>query len=350
MSEHITVETIGCDLGDKRCTICVLAIDGTVRERAEIKMTKGDLTKFFTRPRAHVVIEVGAQSRWASEWLEELGHKVTIANPRRVALISQSNNKTDRNDAELLARLGRSDPSLLAPMKHRSPAAQADLAVAKARDALVAARTQLINHVRAVAKSFGVRLPKCSTISFYKKTKLLVPHELNAAVAPLYQVLTELDTQLKTYDQTIEQLAKKYPDCALLEKVHGVGTLTSLVFVLTLGDKERFKSSRMAGAYLGLRPRKNQSGNDDPQLRITRAGDPFLRRLLVNCANHILGPFGKESDLRTWGRRLVLRGGKSARKRAKVAVARKLAVLLHRLWITGEIYEPVGYQAKRSAA
>jgi transposase len=223
-------------------------------------------------------------------------------------------------------------------------------AVAKSRDALVGARTQLINHVRAVVKSFGTRLPSSTSESFHTKTKELLPTELRPALLPLYKVLAEIDKQIDVHDKRIQQLAKNYPDVTVLEQVYGVGILTAVAFILTLGDKERFRSSRMAGAYLGLRPKKSQSGDGDPQLRITKAGDPFLRRLLVNCANHILGPFGKDCDLRTWGLRLVERGGKNARKRAKVAVARKLAVLLHRLWITGEVYEPTGYKAKRLVA
>jgi transposase len=350
MKDLTTLETIGCDLGDKKSAVCILGTDGKVRERTEVQTKKVSMTKCFTRPRAHVVIEVGAQSRWVSELLKDLGHQVTIANPRRVALISQNDNKSDRTDAELLARLGRSDPSLLAPMEHRSPQAQAELAVAKSRDALIGARTQLINHVRSVVKSFGTRLPTCTSESFHKKTSDLLPDELRPALAPVYQVLSEIAQQLRTHDKSIENIAKKHPEVAALQQVYGVGTLTAVAFILTLGDKNRFASSRMAGAYLGLRPRKSQSGNEDPQLRITKAGDPFLRRLLVNCANHILGPFGKDSDLRTWGLRLVERGGKNARKRAKVAIARKLAVLLHRLWITGEVYEPTGYRAKRLAA
>jgi transposase len=350
MSEATTIETIGCDLGDKKSVLCILDSGGRVRERVEVPTRKASLTTFFTRARAHVVIEVGAQSRWVSELLQQLGHRVTIANPRRVALIAQNDNKSDRTDAELLARLGRSDPSLLSPMKHRSSEAQADLTIAKSRDALVGARTQLINHVRAVVKASGERLPSCTSESFHKKTKELVPVPLRPALLPLYEVLDQIAAQINVHDKNIKKLATKYPDVKALEQVYGVGSLTAVAFILTLGEKERFRSSRMAGAYLGLRPRKSQSGNDDPQLRITKAGDPFLRRLLVNCANHILGPFGKPSDLRTWGLRLVERGGKNARKRAKVAVARKLAVLLHRLWLTGEVYEPTGYRSKPIAA
>jgi transposase len=342
-----TSETIGCDLGDKMSDVCVMDVDGRTR-RARVASTRKGMTTFFTREPAHVVIEVGGHSRWVSELLEVLGHRVTIANARRVKLISASDNKTDEHDAELLARLGRADARLLAPMVHRRPEVQADLAIAKARDALVATRTKLVNHVRGTVKSFGERLPKCGSVSFVRHTRALIPPALQTALAPVYETIAKLDEQIREQDKVIERTAEeRYPDVAVLAQVNGVGVLTALVYVLTLEDKNRFTSSRMAGAYIGLRPRKRKSGNDDPQLRITKAGDPFVRRLLVLSANYILGPFGKDSDLRRWGIKLAERGGKNAKKRAKVAVARKLAVLLHRLWVTGEVYEPLGYQSRR---
>ena len=343
---NFTSETIGCDLGDRMSDVCVMEADGRTR-RARVASTQKGMTAFFTRDPAHVVIEVGGHSRWVSELLKVLGHQVTIANARRVKLISASDNKTDEHDAELLARLGRADKSLLAPMVHRSPEVQADLAIAKARDTLVATRTKLVNHVRGTVKSFGERLPKCGSTTFVRHTRALIPAALETALAPVYETIAKLDEQIREQDKIIERTAERYPDVAVLEQVSGVGVLTALVYVLTLEDKNRFTSSRMAGAYIGLRPRKRKSGNDDPQLRITKAGDPFVRRLLVLSANYILGPFGKDSDLRRWGIKLAERGGKNAKKRAKVAVARKLAVLLHRLWVTGEVYEPLGYQARR---
>lgn len=345
---NTTIETIGCDLGDKKSEICVLDVEGKVKLRASVRTTRKGMTVFFTRASAYVVIEVGAHSRWVTSLLAELGHQVTVANPRRVKLISESNNKTDRHDAELLARLGRTDVKLLAPVKHRSPQAQADLAVAKARDTLVATRTKLINHVRGTVKSFGDRLPMCTAESFARQTRSLLPVELREALEPIYQVLDCLGQQIKEQDRLIERVAKRYPDVDVVSQMPGVGTLTALVFLLTIEDKNRFAKSRMAGAFLGLRPRKSKSGDRDPQLRITKTGDPFMRRLLVNGANYILGPFGKDSDLRRWGLQLAKRGGKNAKKRAKVAVARKLAVLMHRLWVTGEVYEPLGYQSGRT--
>lgn len=343
-----TIETIGCDLGDKRSEICVLDEDGNVKVRTSVRTTRTWLAGFFKRKPAHVVIEVGTHSRWVSTLLEELGHRVTVANPRRVKLISESDNKTDGHDAELLARLGRSDVKLLAAVKHRTAQAQADLAVAKARDVLVATRTKLVNHVRGSVKSFGERLQKCSAASFARQTRDLVPDVLKPALEPIFETLDKIDEQIKEQDKLIERVAKRYADVDVISQPSGVGVLTALVFLLTIEDKNRFAKSRMVGAFLGLRPRKSKSGDGDPQLRITKTGDPFARRLLVNAANHILGPFGKDSDLRRWGLELGKRGGKNAKKRAKVAVARKLAVLMHRLWVTGEVYEPLGYQTRRT--
>jgi transposase len=316
---------------------------GHVKQRTSLATTRTAMLEYFTKAAAHVVIEVGAHSRWVSQMLKDAGHRVTVANPRRVQLISASDNKTDRHDAELLARLGRADVELLAPVEHRSPQAQQDLAVAKSRDILVATRTSLVNHVRGTVKSIGERMPMCTAESFGRKTWEKVPAALKPALEPIYQSLSRIDEQIRECDRSIERIAGRYPDVEVVSQIHGVGTLTGLVFVLTIDDKNRIEDSRTVGAFLGLRPRKNQSGDGDPQLRITKSGDPFLRRLLVNSANHILGPFGKDSDLRRWGLQLASRGGKNAKKRAKVAVARKLAVLMHRLWMTGEVYEPIGY-------
>jgi len=345
---NTTIETIGCDLGDKRSEICVLDADGNVKLRTSVRTTGVWMRTFFTRAAAHVVIEVGSHSRWVSELLRELGHQVTVANARRVKLISASDTKTDRHDAELLARLGRSDVRLLAPVQHRGLEAQTDLAVAKARDVLVATRTKLVNHVRGTVKSFGERLPKCAARSFARRTRALVPDDLKPALEPMYEVLGRLDEQIKHYDELIERIAARCPDVNVVSQIPGIGALTGLAYVRTVEDKTRFAKSRMAGAFFGLRPRKSKSGDSDPQLRITKAGDPFVRRLLVNAANYILGPFGPDSTLKQWGLKLAERGGKNAKKRATVAVARKLAVLMHRLWVTGEVYEPLGYQQRRT--
>lgn len=342
-----TLETIGCDLGDKKSELCVLGPDGQAEFPKPIKTTRAGMREFFGgRTRAHVVIEVGQHSRWVKKLLAELGHRVTVANPNCLKLISQSNSKRDRRDAEILARLGRADIKLLAPVEHRGDQAQADLAVLKARDAAVRCRTKLVNLVRMQVKSFGERLPVCDAAAFHKKNWALVPQMLKPALKPTFKLLAALDREIKTYDRTITQVAKRYPDVEVLSQPDGVGVLTALAFLLTIDDKRRFAKSRTVGAYVGLRPKLDQSGDINKQLHITKAGDQFLRRLLVGSANYILGPFAKDSDLRRWGVKLGERGGKNAKRRATVAVARKLAVLLHRLWMTGEVYEPIGYASK----
>lgn len=345
-----TIETIGCDLGDKYSTVCVLTADDRKEER-RVRTTKKGMTDFFgARRPAHVVIEVGTHSRWVNALLVELGHRVTVANPVRLQLISASCSKDDRSDAELLARLGRADLQLLAPVKHRGEKAQTELAVTKSRDVLVRTRTKLVNYVRGIVKATGERLRKCTAESFHRRTEAEVPEGLRQALEPVYRTLEAIDEQIDELDRSIKRIADRHPEVARVSQPNGVGVLTALVFVLTLEDKARFKKSRSVGAYLGLRTKKSQSGDDDPQLRITKAGDGFVRRLLVNSANHILGPFGQDSDLRRWGLQLASRGGKNARKRAKVAVARKLAVLMHRLWVSGEDYVPIGHGQHRAAA
>ena len=279
------------------------------------------------------------------------GHEVVVANARKVRLIYESDRKNDRLDARMLARLGRVDASLLSPVQHRSAAAQADLAMVRGRNALVTARTQLINAARGLVKAMGGRLPKSTTGAFANKTVSAIPQPLRAALAPLVKSIRALSEQIRRYDEQIEELAEeKYPETRVLRQVKGVGTLTALSYVLTLEDPYRFPQSRAVGCYLGLRPRQKQSGDSAPQLGISKAGNGYLRRLLVQCAQFILGPFGSDTDLRRWGLQLASRGGKRSKKRAVVAVARKLAVLLHHLWLTGEVYEPLRRPALQAAA
>lgn len=337
-----TRETVGCDLGDKSSELCILTASGELRRPKPVKTTREAFRAYFSTLRpAHVVIEVGTHSRWVKEELTGLGHEVTVANPRRVQLITASDTKTDRNDAELLARLGRVDVKLLSPVTHRGGQVQADLAVAKARDLLVTTRTKLVVSIRGMTKSFGERLPSCDARSFHRRARSGVPEVLRPALEPLFATLEAVETQLEAYEKELTRVSTRYPEVEAVQQPNGVGLLTALVFMLTVEDPKRFPKSRMAGAFLGMVPRRDQSGDSDKQLHITKAGDPFVRRLLVNSANHILGPFGTDCDLRRWGLKLAERGGKNARKRAKVAVARKLAVLMHRLWVTGEVYEPL---------
>lgn len=342
MSQHTTMKTIGLDLSDKTATYVVLDEAGKVERQGKLELTNGALRKhFLRRERSLVAIEVGTHSPWVSRALEEQGHEVVIANPRQLPLISRARYKTDAKDAETLARLARMDTALLSPIQHRSQQSQEHLALIHARDQLVQVRTTLINHVRGTVKAHGERLPSCSSDAFASKVREAIPDGLRPALFPLLEAIAQQTRQIHDYNKQVEALCReRYPETAALKQVPGVGSLTALTYVLTLEAHERFSHSRKVGAYLGLVPRQHQSGELRPQLHITRAGDTYLRKLLVQCAHYILGPFGPDSRLRRWGLKLAGEGSTSRKKRALVAVARKLAVLLHRLWSTGEVYEP----------
>ncbi len=333
--------TVGLDLGDRYTQFYQLdAATGAIK--AGRLRTRPDVLRdhFICTPR-RIVLEVGTHSPWVSRLLEELGHQVLVANPRKLRLIYGGTRKTDRLDAEALARVGRLDPQLLGPVRHRGRQAQADLGRLRARECLVRARTQLVNHVRSAVKTVGGWLPATSTASFAHKVEPHLPDKLRPALTPLLREITELTAQIRHADRALETLARtQYPETDRLRQVAGVGSLTALCFVLTLEDPTRFRSSRSVGAYLGLCPRQRDSGTHTSQLSITKAGDPMLRRLLVTAAQYILGPFGPDCDLRQWGLRLAARGGKNAKKRAVVAVARRLAGILHRLWVSGDRYQP----------
>ena len=340
-----TMLTAGLDLGDKYSYLCVLDTDtGKLLEEGRLRTTPQALRRRFdSERRMSVAIEAGTHSPWVSRVLKECEHKVLVANPRKTGLIYGQGRKTDKLDAEKLARLARVDPKLLSPLEHRGEQSQAHLALIRSREVVVRSRAQLINHVRGTVKSFGARLPKCSTASFHKKVAASIPEELRPALEPLLETIASLSTRIRHYERELEELAQQhYPETKLLRQVQGVGTLTALTFVLTLEEPGRFEESRQVGAYLGLVPGKEQSGERDPQKRISREGDEMLRRLLVGSAHYILGPFGEDCDLRRHGLKIAgSTAANNARKRAVVAVARKLAVLLHHLWISGEVYEPL---------
>jgi transposase len=341
--------TAGVDLGDKYSYLCLIdQHSAEVMEEGRLRTTPEALRRRFASERPmRVAIETGTHSPWVSRLLEECGHEVLVANARKLRLIYANKQKTDEVDAENLARLARLDPKLLYPLKHRGEDSQAHLALIRSRQALVGCRTQLVNHVRGAVKSFGARLPKCPARSFHKRASEHIPEALLPALGPILEQIGSLTQRIRDYERQLETISKEhYPETELLRQVEGVGPLTALTFVLTLEDPYRFEKSRSVGAYLGLVPASDRSGDRDPQKRISKEGDEMLRKLLVGSAHYILGPFGSDSDLRRHGEKIASRGGKNAKKRAAVAVARKLAVLLHRLWVSGEVYEPL-YNAHR---
>src|SRR2546426_689927 len=213
------------------------------------------------------------------------------------------------------------------------------------------AGTALVNAARGLVKSYGERLPKCGTQQVSGKLAEGLSAELREVLEPLLREVESLNERIQEYDERMEKIAKEvYPEVSLLKQVKGVGTQIALTYVLTIEDPYRFPKSRAVGCFLGLRPGRRNSGESEPQKKISKEGDRYLRTMMVQGAHYILGPFGEDSDLRRWGLKLAERGGKNAKKRAVVAVARKLAVLLHRLWVSGEVYEPLRNSQKAMRA
>ena len=345
MKNKSSTFTIGIDLGDRKHAVCVLDAKGEVVKQESISNNRPSLAALSRRyPGALMVMEVGMHSPWTSRFLKEQGHRVLVANPRKVRAIYQNVRKSDRNDAELLARLARSDEKLLSPVEHVSEEMQRDLLQIKLRDNLVRQRVDIISSIRFTLKSLGITLRSPNTACFARYARKAL-HAGNANVLALIEpslaVLDSLTSQIRGLEKSIEATATgKYPETEYLTQIAGVGTLTSLTFILTIGDPTRFRRRRDVAAYLGLVPKRDQSGNTDKQLRISKAGDSYMRRLLVNAAQYILGPFGPDCALKRQGIKLAERGGGRAKKKAVIAIARKLAVLMLALWYDEELYEP----------
>jgi transposase len=344
--------TVGLDLGDRNSWYCVLDEAGHIQVEQRVRTTAQALGEVFgAMPRSRIALEIGTHSPWISRLLSALGHEVIVAHARKVRLIGESRKKDDRLDAQTLARLARIDPELLYPVKHRSAQAQADLMMIRARAGLVRARTGLVNTARGLAKSYGERLRACNVRNLNAEKAESLSPELQAALEPLLNAIESLSGRIVEYNERIEQLAReRYPQTALLKQIKGVGTLIALTFLLTLEDPHRFGKSRDVGCYLGLQPGRRNSGQSESQMHISKEGDPYLRTLLVQGAQHILGPFGIDCDLRRWGLKLAERGGRNGKKRAIVATARKLAVLLHHLWVSGEVYDSMHNSRRTTVA
>ena len=353
--------TVGLDLGDRTSRYCILDEAGEKASEDKLPTNKAVLSAVFGKmPACRIALEVGTHSPWVSRHLAAMGHEVIVANAHKVKLITQSVKKNDRIDAEQLARLARVDPKLLSPIQHRGPEAQADLAVIRARAALVDARTELINSARGLAKPMGERLKKCDADSVKESLTEGMGEAVQAVIGPMLKGVEAISQAIGEYDARIEGIAKRYAEMKVLTQVHGVGTLIALTYILTIEDAQRFEHSRDVGPYLGLTPKQRDSGDSEPELGISRAGDQLLRRLLVQGAHCILREGAPDSDLKAWGMERLQNGGKdggkngknqkgskNAKKKTIVAIARKLAVLLHRLWVTGEVYDP---QYNRKAA
>jgi transposase len=341
--------TLGLDVGDRTTHFAAVDGDRVLTERGSFATTPSALSKALSKFRGcKVALEAGSQSMWMCRALKRAGFQVQLIDPRRVQLITKDPRKTDRRDAEMIARLASAMPELLGSIHHRDEQAQADLSIIRARDGLVRVRTLMIQQVRSLAKGFGITLPAASAPAFEKRVRKLVPALLLPAVEPLLESIADTTKRIRASESLLERVTElRYPEAARLrEQIRGVGPITAAAFVLSIEEPTRFDDSRKVGSWAGLCPKSFASGDSRPELGISKAGNGYLRRLLLQCAHYITGPFGKDSDLRRFGLRLIARGGSAAKKRAAVAVARKLAVAMHHVWRTGADFDPL-YHAKR---
>jgi transposase len=308
-----------------------------------VPTTKEDLQWVFRRWQGlRIALEVGTHSPWVAEVLEEMGHEVLVANARKLRCIFGSTNKQDCVDAKTLAWLAQAQPRLLYPIRHRRRETREDLAVLRARCLLVRMRAEAVNAVRGMVKSHGSRLRTCATERFHLVAMESMPAGLRPALEPVVATVKNLTERIEAYDRDIETMAReKYPETQALVAVPRVGYLTALCYVLTLEDPSRFRKSRDVGPFLGLVPRRDQSGDTDRQLSITKTGDTYLRSLLVEAAQGMLQRRAEDTNLRRWGLSHAGRGGAAGKKRALVGLARRLSVLLHHLWVTQAKYEPL---------
>jgi transposase len=335
---------IGVDLGDRKHHVCATDKHGTIVSEFTIANDRVALRQLCVDyPHAAIALEVGTHSPWISRFLTDSGMHVTVANARKLRAIYQNDRKCDRLDAQMLAKLLRADRDLLSPIQHGSAQAQKDLVAIKLRASLVRQRTGMVNTLRGVVKSMGMRIPSSTAEAFHLRARefLVEQHELQPALEPALKALESLTEQIKAYEKAIHDAARTHhPQALKLQQIPSIGPITSLAFVLAIEDPNRFKDPRDVGPYLGLVPRRDQSGKSDKQLSISKAGNKYLRQLLVQCAQYLIGHFGPDCALRNHGLKLVEKGGKGAKKKATIAIARKLAVMMIAMWQKGSPFEP----------
>lgn len=347
------VRYIGLDIGDRFSRFAVVDAAGVNLKEDRVPSTKAGLERVFKPLKgARLLMEVGTHSPWIQRTLLAIGIDARVCEARSAAEANRFGRKTDVRDARMLAELLRTDSHLVTLVQHRTLEEQRTWAVIQARTALVKTRTMLVNQIRGMSKSWGTRLEGCTSGAFNGKTWFQVPEDLRAALAPLYEQILNVSNAINGYDKKIAAAVSKNPDAQLLAGIRGVGDLTALAVAMAIGNASRFRRSRDGGAYFGLVPKKRASGESDPQLGISKRGNATVRRLLVCAAHYILGPFNKvDSDLRTSGLRIMGNGNDSRRKRrAVVAVARKLSVVMVAMLKSGMPYQAMRPKKERIPA
>jgi len=327
---------VGLDVSDKSTHLCVVDPTGAVVWSGACA-TDPEVIARTLKARAaglaRVILETGPLSSFLYHGLIERGVPVICVCARHAkGVLSARVNKSDVHDAEGLAQMART--GWFKPVRIKAEATHMDRARLKIREQLIAARQAIAGQLRGLLKLFGLRLGQVSTPGKRgERLRLLFAQrpELEPIMAPLIESLQALEVQIALSTRQLAAQAAADPVTRRLMTAPGVGPITALVFKSSIEDPERFSRGQDAGAFAGLAPRRNQSGERDDKGRISRAGDPMLRRALYEAANVLLGRVKRACALRDWGLRLAQTKGT---KRARVAVARKLAVLLHRLWLS----------------
>ncbi|MFC4993874.1 IS110 family transposase [Rubritalea tangerina] len=336
---------VGVDLSDKKHQICVLDKNGEILSERTIPNSYAGLDKLSADyPEALIAMEVGTHSPWISNYLKEKGHKVIVANARKLRAIYCNERKSDKRDAQMIAKLARVDTSLLYPIEHGSVENLENRQRIAMRDTLVKHRVALINSVRFSLKSLGLRLSSPSSASFvgYARKVLCAHPSKLQLVESMLVVIEAMSNQIKQADRHIkEQMVTALPESKRLMQIPGVGALSAVSFVLTIDDPWRFKDPRDVAAYLGLVPKRDQSGEIDKQLPISKAGNRQMRTLLVQCAQYIMRSNSPDCDLKRHGERIAARGGRIAKRKAIIAVARKLSVTMLTIWQRQIEYQPL---------
>jgi transposase len=340
-------EDVGFDVSKEETSFCVKDVSGKILARGKVAT---DPVALFEVLRAHcvcperIVLETGTLSGWLSRELGKLGIAVEVIDARQAhAVMKLQHNKTDANDAALLAEIART--GFCRPVCVKSEAAQADRILLKARAHLVGQRRATQNTIRGLLGSLGIRFAKGSgKLAGLVREALEGRDELRATIDPLLRAAAALEREIARLNKAVSGRAKDDPAVRLLMTVPGIGPVRALAFAATIGDAERFAKSRTVGAYIGLTSRRWQSGEMDYSGRISKYGDAMLRALLYEAANSVLTVVRKAHPLKDWARRVKKR---TSHKKAYVALARKLAVILHRMMITGE---PFRWPQKEAAA
>jgi transposase len=341
------VEYVGFDVSKEETAFCVMEQDGKVLARGKVQT---DPRALFEALKEHclcverVVMETGTLCHWLARALRKLGMPVVLIDARQAhAVMKLQHNKTDANDAELLAEIART--GFYRPVAVKSEDAQGDRILLKARSHLVGQRRAMENTMRGLVASLGHRFPKGVGKFAGRVEAIVAAHpELAAAIEPLLHARAAVKASLAALDRDVMARAKGDPACWLLMTVPGVGPVTALAFASTIDDPSRFAKSRAVGAYVGLTSRRHQSGEMDYTGRISKHGDALVRALLYEAANSLLTVVRKAHPLKDWARRIKRR---SSHKKACVALARKLAVILHRMMTTGEAFR---WPAKEESA